>query len=157
MEPYWTSIQKSPFSIFFKKYEKMRSPLRATFKTPNFQTLCELGKSWKPKTTIQKFQFWIYRWIWKGSNLIGVSLLKMRYFGLSEVVKCSAKKKRKEKKKKFESIRFLSPRVINLDSGCFSQLAPSFFPNMQVLCVEVSGSFMISRFQDPLQNLWYHS
>lgn len=126
MEPYWTSIQKSPFSIFFKKYEKMRSPLRATFKTPNFQTLCELGKSWKPKTTIQKFQFWIYRWIWKGSNLIGVSLLKMRYFGLSEVVKCSAKKKRKEKKKNLRVYASCLLESLILIQDALANLPPPF-------------------------------
>ena len=56
--------------------EKLRSPARATFKNPNFQSFCELGKKLKvqPKTKIEKSQFQIYRYI--GSH---VSLLKIRW------------------------------------------------------------------------------
>ena len=28
-------------------WEKLRSTARATFKSPKFQSLCELGKTWK--------------------------------------------------------------------------------------------------------------
>ena len=28
-------------------WEKFRVPARATFRNPNFQSLCELGKTWK--------------------------------------------------------------------------------------------------------------
>ena len=40
------NIQKSQFSIFFMNWEK-RSAARATFKNSNFESLCELGKTWK--------------------------------------------------------------------------------------------------------------
>ena len=38
----------------------MRSPARATFKNPNFQSLCELGKTWmcnlSPRFTSPNFE-----------------------------------------------------------------------------------------------------
>ena len=59
------NIRKSQWSIFFMNREKLRVPARATFKNPNFQSFCELGKTWKHKSKIQKSQFWIYRWLKK--------------------------------------------------------------------------------------------
>ena len=39
------SIPKSQFSISSMNWEKLTIPARATFKNPNFQSLCELGKT----------------------------------------------------------------------------------------------------------------
>ena len=41
------SIPKSQFSISSMNWEKLTIPARATFKNPNSQSLCELGKTWK--------------------------------------------------------------------------------------------------------------
>ena len=41
------SISKSQFSISSMNWEKIIIPARTTFKNPNFQPLCELGKTWK--------------------------------------------------------------------------------------------------------------
>ena len=41
------AIQKPQFSISFMNWEKLRSPARATFKNPNFQSFCELGENSK--------------------------------------------------------------------------------------------------------------
>ena len=41
------SIPKSAFSIFSMNWEKLIIPAGAIFENPNFQSLCELGKTWK--------------------------------------------------------------------------------------------------------------
>ena len=54
------NIKNSQFSIFSMNWEKLRSSARATFKNPNIQSLCELGKTWKyslrPRFKILNFE-----------------------------------------------------------------------------------------------------
>ena len=51
------NIQKSQFSISSVNWEKLWSPAGATFKNPNVQSLCELGKSLRPRFKIPNIEF----------------------------------------------------------------------------------------------------
>ena len=41
------NIPISQFSIFSMNWEKLRVPAKATFRNPNFQSFCEMGKTWQ--------------------------------------------------------------------------------------------------------------
>ena len=57
--------QKTQFTIFFLKWEKLRSLLRTIFKNPKISLWTGKNLKPQPKKYTQKSQFWIHGWIGK--------------------------------------------------------------------------------------------
>ena len=57
--------KKKKESIFFQIWDKLRSPVKATFKNSKISLWIEKNFEGQPKANAKKSQSWIYGWIWK--------------------------------------------------------------------------------------------